>query len=207
MEILGGYREVRDFAGAPVGIDRILALAYKAVEDAADIRIDTFRLADFDDRTRFALSWARQHRRSVAAASEARWQRLSYDLSERDVDGILVKLKGGVRLASGREAAPKLDLHENSPAIDIALQIAAQGRSSDDIADVLHHLERETDEMLWAAIAELARYVGQTDRDGSTWTWAYQHRGLIDVRAAAARSETEEHERLAAAKSGQETLF
>lgn len=207
MEIVGRYGEVRDFTGAPVGIDRILALAYKAVEDAADIRIDRFRLADFDDRSRFALSWARQHRRIVAAASEARWQRLSYDLSERDVDGILVKRKGGVRLATGKEAAAKLALHPNSPVIDIALNIAAQGRSVSDIADVLHQLERETDEMLWAAVAELARYVGKADRDGSTWTWAYQHRGHIDIQAAAARSETEQRERLAAATSGQETLF
>ena len=105
MEVVGRYIEVRDFTGVPVSIQHFLGLAHKAVEEAANVRIDKFRLTDFDERTRFAISWARQHGRRVAAASEARWQRLSYDMSDSDVEGIITKEKGGSRLAYGDEFA------------------------------------------------------------------------------------------------------
>ena len=54
-------------------------------------------------------------------------------------------------------------LHSTSAVIDIALAVAAEGRSLSDIADVLHLLDRENDEMLWAGMTELARLVGESD--------------------------------------------
>ncbi len=207
MEVVGKYGEVRDFTGAPVSIQHFLGLAHKAVEEAADIRIDRFRLSDFDERSRFALAWARQHGRRVAAGSEARWQRLSYDLSERDTDGILVKEKGGSRLAYGGDAAPKLTLHTMSPVIDIALGVAAEGRSLSDIAEALHLLDREHDEMLWAAMTDLARLLGEGDRDGQTWAWAVRNRQSICGQAQRVRVEREQQLEHQARQDNQSRLF
>lgn len=207
MEVAGRYDEVRDFAGRPVEIEHFLGLAHKAVEEAADVRISAFRLADFDARTRFALSWARQHGRDKAAASEARWQRLSYDMSESDVQGLTVTEGGGVRLALGSEAAAGIDLHPGSDVIDIALAVAAEGRSLEDTANALHRLDRENDQMLWAAMAELARLVGEGDPDGQTWTWTVRNRDLILQRATRTRSEKEREQRQEAARDKEATLF
>ena len=210
MEVVGRYSEVRDFTGVEVPIQHFLGLAHKAVEEAADVRIDKFRLADFDERTRFALSWARQHGRGVAAGSEARWQRLSYDMSEKDVEGIIKKVKGGPRLAYGSEFAespPAHQLNSTSPVIDIALAVAAEGRYLSDIADALHLLDREHDEMLWAAMSELARAVGESDRDGQTWTWAVRKRNLICDRALRARDVRERERERMAAEEGQGKFF
>ena len=207
MEVVGKYSEVRDFTGVEVPIQHFLGLAHKAVEEAADVRIDKFRLADFDERTRFALSWARQHGRGVAAGSEARWQRLSYDMSEKDVEGIIKKVKGGPRLAFGDETADALDLHPNSAVIDIALAVAAEGRALAEIAEALHVLDRENDEMLWAAMSELARAVGESDRDGQTWTWAVRQRNLICDRALRARDVRERERERMAADEGQGRFF
>ena len=207
MEVVGRYSEVRDFTGVPVSIQHFLGLAHKAVEEAANVRIDKFRLTDFDERTRFAIGWARQHGRRVAAASEARWQRLSYDMSDSDVEGILVKAKGGSRLAYGDESAPNLNLHPSSAVIDIALAVAAEGRSLSDIADALHMLDRENDEMLWAAMNELARLVGESDRDGQTWAWAVRNRQLICGHAQRARTEHQKELAHTAAQNSQTRLF
>ena len=49
--------------------------------------------------------------------------------------------------------------------------------------------------MLWAAMADLARAVGESDRDGQTWTWAVRQRNLICDRASLARN-AREQERL-----------
>ena len=187
MEIVGRYSEVRDFTGRPVGVEHFLGLGHKAVEQAADVRIDKFRLADFDERTRFALSWARHHARRPAAGSEARWQRLSHDMSEADVKGIVIKDRGRTRLAFGNETAADINLRPDSAVIDIALGAAGEGRSLTGISDTLHLLDRESDEMLWSAMAELARMLGESDRDGQTWTWAVRNRKQIRERAAAAR--------------------
>ena len=206
MEIVGRYRQVRDFTGTPLPIEHFLGLAHKAVEEAADIRIDKFRLPDFDERTRFALSWARQHARRVAPSSAARWQRLSYDVTDSDVEGLMVKAKGGSRLAFGKETA-RNELQSDSAVIDIALVVAAQGRSLQDIADTLRGVNRENDEMLWAAMAALARMVGEGDRDGQVWTWAVRHRSLIIDRAERSRAEhqvSRERDRL---QSGQGRLL
>jgi adenine-specific DNA methylase len=207
MEVVGRYSEVRDFTGVPVPIQHYLGLAHKAVEEAANVRIDKFRLADFDERTRFAISWVRQHGRRVAAASEARWQRLSYDMSDSDVEGIIVKEKGGSRFAYGDESAPDLNLHRSSAVVDIALAVAAEGRSLSDIADALHLLDRENDEMLWAAMTELARLVGEGDRDGQIWAWAVRNRQLICGQAQRARTEHQKELDYKAAQDSQTRLF
>ena len=140
-------------------------------------------------RTRFALAWARQHGRRTAAASEARWQRLSYDIEDTDAAGLLVKDGGGTRFAYGAEAAKFIDLSGDSPAIDIALAVAAEGREMHAIADVLQHLGRDSDEMLWSAMAELPRLLGEADRDGQVWTWAVRNRNQITSRAGTIRDE------------------
>ena len=207
MEVVGRYSEVRDFTGNPVPISHFLGLAYKAVEEAANVRIDKFRLIDFDDRTRFSLAWARQHGRRVAAGSESRWQRLSYDLSDGDVRGIIVKAKGGTRLAFGHEAAGSVDLEPTSPAIDVALAVACADRSVADIAEALHLIQREHDDMLWAAIAALSRYVGESDDDGLQWAWAVRNRQEICGRAQHMRSERERQLAETAAREAHLTLF
>ena len=210
MEVVGRYSEVRDFTGKPVPIQHFLGLAHKAVEEAANVRIDKFQLTDFDERTRFAISWARQHGRRVAAASEARWQRLSYDMSDSDVEGIIVKDKGGSRLASGDEYAQTArshHLHSTSAVIDIALAVAAQGRSLSEIADALHLLDRENDEMLWAAITELDRLLGEGDPDGQIWAWAVRNRQLICGQAQRARTEHQQELKHKAKQDSQARLF
>ena len=210
MEVVGRYSEVRDFTGAPVEIQHFLGLAYKAVEEAADVRIDKFRLTDFDERTRFALSWARQHARRVAAGSEARWQRLSHGMTDSDAEGILVKEKGGSRLAFGDEFAASSrsqQLNSTSAVIDIALAVAAEGRSLPEIADALHLLDRESDEMLWAAMTALARLVGEGDRDGQVWAWAVRNRQLISAQALRARARRDDELEQRAAEDRQSRLF
>ena len=210
MEVMGRYREVRDFTGDQVPIQHFLGLAHKVVEEAANVRIDKFKLTDFDERTRFAISWARQHGRRVAAASEARWQRLSYDMSDSDVEGIIIKDRGGSRLASGDEFAEtsrSQHLNSTSAVIDLALAVAAEGRSLSDIADALHLLDRENDEMLWAAITELARLVGEGDPDGQTWAWAVRNRQLICGQAQRARTEHQQEREYKAAQDSQSKLF
>ena len=210
MEVVGRYEEVRDFTGVRMPIEHFLGLAHKAVEEAANVRIDKFQLTDFDERTRFAISWARQHGRRVAAASEARWQRLSYDMSDNDVEGIIIKDKGGSRLAYGHEFAETSRshlLHSTSAVIDIALAVAAEGRSLSDIADALHLLDRENDEMLWAAMTELARLVGEGDPDGQIWAWAVRNRQLICGQAQRARTEHQQEREHKAAQDSQIRMF
>ena len=201
MEVVGRYEKVLDFTGQPVPIETFLGLAHQAVEDAADIRIDRFRLADFDERTRFALSWARLYGRRVGAGSAARWQRLSYDVTEQDVAGILVKAKGGQRLTYGSETR-KASLDIDSGLIDVLLAIADLGRSPREIATLLHAVGRNTDEQLWAAMGEMARLVGETDQDGQTWTWTVRNRNFI--REQAARTQDQQDRPV---KTGQGTLL
>ena len=201
MEVVGRYEKVLDFTGQAVPIETFLGLAHQAVEDAADIRIDQFRLADFDERTQFALSWALLYGRRVGAGSAARWQRLSYDVTEQDVEGILVKTKGGQRLTYGNEIA-KTHLDIDSGLIDVLLAIAELGRSPREIATLVHDLGRETDEQLWAAMGEMARLVGETDQDGQTWTWTVRNRNFI--REQATRTETHRDKPV---ESGQGTLL
>ncbi|MDE0231072.1 MAG: DUF1156 domain-containing protein [bacterium] len=189
MEVVGRYEKVLNFTGQQVPIEMFLGLAHQAVEDAADIRIDKFRLVDFDERTRFALSWARLYGRRVGAGSAARWQRLSYDVTEADVAGILVKTKGGQRLALGADSEASLDI--DSSLIDVLFGIARLGRDPREIATFLHDLGRETDEQLWAAMGEMSRLVGEADQDGQTWTWTVRNRNFIREQAARTESDSD----------------
>ena len=207
MEVVGRYSAVRDFTGEPVPIRHFLGLAHQAVEEAADVRIDQFKLTDFDNRTRFSLAWARQHGRRVAAASEARWQRLSYDMDDDAVQGIVVKANGGTRMAFGHEASSVIDLQETSPVIDVALAVAGADRSVSDIAGGLHLIQRENDDMLWAAIAALSRYVGEGDCDGQQWAWAVRNRNEICERALSLRSDHEQRVKENEAREAQLSFF
>ncbi len=76
MEAVGRYAQVLNHLGDPVDPAHYLVVARRAVEEAASIEIDHLPLETFDKRTRFALSWARLYRRSVAPKSEARWEAL-----------------------------------------------------------------------------------------------------------------------------------
>ena len=194
MEVVGRYSEVRDQLGKPVDLDRYLPLARRFVQEAAAIQIDGRPLGDFDKRSQFALFWVRQYGRSPAAASEARWQRLASDMAEDETKGLLVKSGKGMRLAFASESVParkkpdpaRKESDLPSPAagavIDTALAVAAAGRSLD-TADVLAQQGRVDDELLWAAMAELARLLGEGDPDGGVWTWVVRNRGHIAGRA------------------------
>lgn len=200
MEVVGRYSEVRDHLGEPVDLDRYLPLARRFVQEAADIQIDDRPLGDFDKRSQFALFWARQYGRGLAAASEARWQRLASDMTEAETAGLLIKSGKGMRLAYSSESVPadkepsparkEPDLTRKEPdspsptaVIDAALAVAAAGRSLTDTADALAHHGRADDELLWAAMAELARLLGEGDPDGGVWTWVVRNRGHIAGRA------------------------
>ena len=187
MEVVGRYGEVRDHGDEKVDLDRYLPLARRFVQEAAAIQIDGRPLGDFDKRSQFALFWARQYRRSLAAASEARWQRLASDMTEEETAGLLTKSGKGMRLAYASESVP--DRPESDPpqpasgaVIDVALAVAAAGRSLG-TAEVLAHQGRSDDELLWAAMAELARLLGESDADGGVWTWVVRHRDSIAGRA------------------------
>ena len=202
MEVVGRYSEVRDHLGKPVDLDRYLPLARRFVQEAAAIQIDGRPLGDFDKRSQFALFWARQYGRGLAAASEARWQRLASDMTEAETDGLLTKSGKGMRLARASESVPaakesnparkKSDSTRKEPdppspaasaVIDAALAVAAAGRSLTDTAEVLARHGRADDELLWAAMAELARLLGEGDPDGGVWTWVVRNRGHIAGRA------------------------
>lgn len=188
MEVVGYYREVRNHLGEKVELNRYLPLARRFVQEAADIKIDERPLGDFDRRSQFALFWARQYGRSLAAASEARWQRLASDMAEDETKGLLVKSGKGMRLAYASEsvpARPKSDppRSASSAVIDMALAVAAADRSVTDTAEVLARHGRADDELLWAAMAELARLLGEGDPDGGVWTWVVRNRGHIAGRA------------------------
>ena len=103
MEAVGRYAEVLNHLGNPVDPAHYLVVARRAVEEAAAVVIDHLPLETFDMRTRFALSWARLYRRSVAAKSEARWQALAADLSSDELKGILHEADKGVRFGYAKD--------------------------------------------------------------------------------------------------------
>jgi adenine-specific DNA methylase len=180
MEVVGRYSVILDKRGDPVALDRYLPLARRAVEEAADIKIDALPLGTFDPRTRFGLFWARLYGRAVTAGSEARWQRLASDLTEADTEGILTTVPKGVRLATAEEAAT--EVNDTSANIDIAFALAAAGKSVIRAAEVLAATGRAEDPYLWAALGELSRAVPEADPDGDVWTWLVRNRTtLIDA--------------------------
>ena len=187
MEIVGMYREVLDIAGKPVPMEHFLGAAHRAVEEASDERVGNFRIAEFDRRTRFALSWARRYGRGAGPGSAARWLRLSYGLADRSVGGILVRTKGGQRMAYSTDIAVGGDLSSDSSLVDLALAAAGAGRSVTETAALVGLPEGERRERLWATLEELSRLVGETDEDGQIWAWAVRNRPSIEACAEQAR--------------------
>jgi putative DNA methylase len=179
MEVVGRYSEVQDLRGEPVELDRYLPYARRCVEEAADIRIDTLPLGTFDDRTRFALFWVRLFGRNVAAASEGRWQRLAADLSEDEIASILAKAAKGTRLAYGDEA--NVEVQATSATIDVALAMAASGKSLASAAEVLIEAGRTEDQFLWAAVGELSRRLPEADKDGDVFTWLVRNQKAVET--------------------------
>lgn len=205
MEVVGRYSTILDKRGDPVALDRYLPLARRAVEDEANIQIDTLPLGTFDVRTRFALFWVRLFGHSVAPASEARWQRLASDLSDQDTAGILLNMKKGVRLVHGAEFDDEIDA--TSSVIDTALALARAGKGLADAAEVLLAAGRVEDPYLWAALAELGRRVPDADPDGETWTWLVRNREAVVSATLNVESVRQREKRGREGLERQDTLF
>lgn len=190
MEVVGRYSAILDKRGDPVALDRYLPLARRFVGEAADIRIESLPLDTFDQRTRFGLFWLRLYGRQVAPASEARWQRLAFDLEEHDVERIVVKFGKGVRLAYGSEV--QVRVAPDSSGIDVALALAAAGKSIVGAAELLIATGRSEDPYLWATLSDLSARLPDADQDGDTFTWLVRNRSTVvdgtrNVEAARAR--------------------
>jgi hypothetical protein len=143
MEAVGRYSEVLNHLGDPVDPAHYLIVARRAVEEAAAVVIDHLPLETFDMRTRFALSWARLYRRSVAPKSEARWQALAADLSSDQLKGILREADKGVRFGYARDWNGTLT--ETSTTVDVAMAMAkAWPNGLDAVVDVLVATGRDT---------------------------------------------------------------
>ena len=156
MEAVGRYEQVLNHLGDPVDPAHYLVVARRAVEEAAAVVIDHLPLETFDVRTRFALSWARLYRRSVAPKSEARWQALAADLSSDELKGVLQEADKGVRLGYAKDW--KGTPTATSATIDVAMAMAkAWPEGLDAVAEVLVTTGRDTaDNYLWAAIGYLS---------------------------------------------------
>jgi len=180
MEVVGRYAKVLDKVGNPVALDRYLPLARQIVQEAADIRIDDLPLGTFDERTRFALFWVKVFGRSVAAGSEARWQRLAADLDEAATDGVLEKVGKGVRLAYASESALTVaEIEPTTPVFDVALAMVAKAKSLAHAAEVLIAADKIEDSYLWAAVRALADSVAEADVDGEAWTYLIRNRQAV----------------------------
>jgi adenine-specific DNA methylase len=210
MEVVGRYSEVRDKGGNPIALDRYLPLARQMVQEAADIRLglDDLPLGTFDERSRFALFWARAFGRSLNPASEARWQRLAADLDGAATAGVTVKDGKGVRLAYATESAlPSEEIEPTTSVFDVALAMVAAGKSLAHAAEVLIAADRIEDPYVWAAVHALSRSVPEADPDGEAWTYLIRNRQAVVTStrnlAAARRSEAD----VADAASAQQKLF
>ena len=208
MEIVGQYRQILNNKAQPEDPEKFLLIARQAVEDAADIRIDGLPLGTFDARTRFALSWVRQHRRDVSDAAQERWQRLTAQAvagTELDLDGIVIKAKSGVRLAYGSEADTVID--RDTSIIDVAFALARAGKGVADAAEVLDASGRADDEYLWSAISELGGQLAEADRDGDVFTWLTRNRRAVCNAAANVETIRATEQRQAAEAGYQPTIF
>lgn len=205
MEVVGRYAEVLDKTGQPVSLDRYLPLARRFVEEAADIKIDTLPLETFDARTRFALFWVRLYGRGVAAGSEARWQRLASDLTDEETEGLITKVRKGVRFAYADEI--KVDVIPESSVIDVAAEVARIGKSVAAVAEVLVRTDRTEDPFVWAAMGELARALPEADRDSEVWTWIVRNRSAITGASRNVEAARALEEQAAESASRQGSLF
>lgn len=180
MEVVGRYSAVMDKVGNPVALDRYLPLARQMVQEAANIRIDDLPLGTFDERSRFALFWAKVFGRSISPASEARWQRLAADLDEGATDGLVVKDGKGVRLAFASESARSIEeIDPTTPVFDVSLAMASEGKSLAHAAEVLIAADKIEDPYLWAAVHALSDAVPEADPDGEAWTYLVRNRQAV----------------------------
>jgi putative DNA methylase len=207
MEAVGRYAEVLNHLGDPVDPAHYLVVARRAVEEAAAVVIDHLPLETFDMRTRFALSWARLYRRSVAPKSEARWQALAADLSSDELKGILQEADKGVRFGYAKDWNGTLT--ETSATIDVAMAMAkAWPNGLDAVVDVLVATGRDTaDNYLWAAIGYLSSLLPEADPDAIAWTSLVRGRGGIGAVTRGVVTARREAAELRDAETRQGALF
>ena len=208
MEIVGRYRRILNNKAQPEDAEKFLLIARRAVEDAADIRIDGLPLGAFDARTRFALSWVRQHSRNVHDAAQERWQRLTAQAAagaDLDLDGIMTKVSRGVRLAYGADVDTAVD--RDTSVIDVAFALAKAGKNVAAAAEVLDASGRADDDYLWSAVAEMGRQLAEADTDGEIFTWLTRNRRAVSNAAARVEAVRTAEERRAAEAGDQTTIY
>lgn len=207
MEVVGRYERVLNHLGDPVDPADYLVVARRAVEDAAAIVIDQLPLETFDVRTRFALSWARLYRRSVAPKSEARWEALVADVASDTLKGVLEGTDKGVRLGYAKDW--KGTVTETSATVDVAMAMArAWPAGLDAVAEVLVATGRDTqDNYLWAAIGYLSSLLPEADPDAVAWTSLVRGRRGIGAVTRGVVSARHEADRLRDARNQQGNLF
>jgi putative DNA methylase len=207
MEAVGRYEQVLNHLGDPVDPSHYLVVARRAVEEAAAIEIDHLPLETFDARTRFALSWARYYRRSVAPKSEARWQALAADLSLDDLKGILTEASKGVHLGFAKDWKGTPD--QTSATIDVAMAMTkAWPEGLDAVAEVLVATGRDTeDNYLWAALSYLSSLLPEADQDAVVWTSLVRARRGLGAVAHGVVSARKDAEKRRTAREHQGSLF
>lgn len=194
LEVVGRYERILDKKGRPVDLARYLPLARQAVTEAHDLRFDSLPLETFDQKTRFALEWARAYGRQVQAASEARWQRLAADLEEHDTEGVLENVAKGVRLINSSEA--EVDSVAGLPLFQVALAAAAAWRTGS-LADAAAAIRTAgvdpKDGHFWACVNALSKSLPETDADGTVWTSMVRNRDALEsgIESAEAAVEAE----------------
>jgi putative DNA methylase len=198
LEVVGRYGRILDKKGQPVDLTRYLPLARQAVTEAHNLSFDTLPLDTFDQKTRFALEWARSFGRRLQPASEARWQRLAADLEEPDTAGVLKSVPKGVRLATSKEA--KVEPVAGMPQFEAALAAAAAWRDGTlaDAATALREAGVQPDDPhFWACINALSKNLPETDEDGTVWTAMVRNReglaaGIANAEAAVRASQVQQ---------------
>ena len=208
MEIVGRHRQILNNKAQPVDPEKFLLIARQAVEDAADIRIDGLPLGTFDARTRFALSWVRQHGRNVADAAQERWQRLTAQAvsgTHLDLSGIVTKVKKGVRLSYASHTDTAVD--RETSIIDVAFALARAGKNVTTAAEVLEASGRTDDEYLWSAISELGGRLAEADPDGEVFTWLTRNRRPVSNAAANVEAVKDREKRQVAQAGHQPSIF
>lgn len=202
MEAVGRYKEVLDHLGEPVPPSHYLVVARRAVNDATSVPIDDLPLDTFDARTRFALSWLRLYRRSVAPKSEARWEAMTSELSMVDVKGVLTESDKGVRFAPAKDWQGTVSA--TSSVIDVALAMARAWPSGlDEVAEVLAAAEKDAeDSYVWATLGYMSSLLPEGDPDALAWTSLVRARrglGTVTRSVVSARREAD--------RQGQGSLF
>ena len=208
MEIVGRYRQILNNKAQPEKPEKFLLVARQAVEDAADVRIDGLPLGAFDARTRFALSWVRQHGRNVSDAAQERWQRLTAQAvagADLDLDGIMTKVRRGVQLVYAADTDSVID--RDTSVIDVAFALARAGKNLVGAAEVLDASGRTDDEHLWSVVSELSRQLAEADPDGETFTWLTRNRRPVSNAAANIEATKATEERETVDRGQQRSIF